>query len=339
MKKLANLNFKEFVAYRSELRESREVLDMSETNLYASLPQSFPGRFDPLVLSLNTKAAYRCHLTELFLDRWSFSQSMKARCSATRGVRASLAGVFEVMAKKNAVCMIPRDVYPAYEELAAVAGVKIKTYKAKEGLPSEEDLEGCSMILVCDPLKPWGGDLSLDQAKELRAWAQADTKERLVVIDSAYNIDWTPEAKKMVEEGVAMGLCSVSKGWLSPWTAGLAISPEEWAPVMREVLGAQKKDAEALAKGYAALDKYDQRPKEVEKAINVLANEACKAIKTKGLTVNPWGYFATSEDSAEEWLNRGILVLPASVFGSKSKSSILSVLKPIGYSMSQSVAR
>lgn len=326
--RLDGMGFGEFSARREALRVEGGLLDMAESNLYASLPRSFPGRFPAVGQSQDPKAVHRCHVAELFLERWGFPGGFKSRASVSRGVRQSLSGLFAMLASAGARALLPSDVYPAYGELARAAGLGCAFYQARLGPPGRESLEGVDAVLVCDPLKPWGGELGGAGEERLAAWARADPEGRLLMVDSAYAIDWTPGGRRLVEAGLALGLASLSKGWLAPWRAGCAIAPEPWAARARSALAGFAKDDAAMRAGFAALGGRAGMPAEVEEAVEELSRGALGRLGPGGEALVGQGYLRASEDSADEWLARGVVAIPGSVFGDGGRGSVLSMLDP-----------
>lgn len=327
--RIDGMGFADFSALREKLRASGGLLDMAESNLYAALPRSFPGRFEPVGQSQDPKAAYRCHVAEAFLERWGFAEGFKARASVTRGVRQSLAGLFAMLAQAGARALLPSDVYPVYVDLARAAGLDCVFYRARLGPPTAELLAGASAVLVCDPLKPWGGAMGAQGEARLAAWARADPSGRLLMIDSAYAVDWSPASRRLVEGGAAMGLASLSKGWLAPWRAGCAIAPSPWAARARVALAGFPKDEAALRVGFEALGKRAHMPGEVEQALRELSEQALGRLGRECADLEGSGYLRVSSSSADEWLARGVLAIPGSVFGDGGSGSVLSMLDPI----------
>lgn len=326
---LDGLNFVEYSAARKALAASGRLLDMGEHNLYASLRQSHPGRFDPIAPSADPKSQYRCHVAELFVERWGMPFAEKARASVCEGVRAALGAVFSMLAAQGRSILIPSDVYPEYLALAKRSGVRSAGYEARRGAPSAEDLAGVDAALVCDPLKPWGGSLGEAEASRLSAWAMARPEERLLVADCAYGIDDQGAGKIWRDDRSALVLSSISKGWLAPRRAGCAVAPDAWVERVRTAIGSLPKNEDGLRQAYACLLAHPGRPAEVALAVGELVASSTLRLGGDAKPLAPAGYFCRSEEPADEWLRRGVLAIPASVFGSSERSSFLSVLTPV----------
>lgn len=311
----------EFLATRARLRTERpELLDLSELNLYRSLAR----RFGPIAPSTHVEAPYRCHLAERYLAHLGFSQDLKPRTLVSHGVRRSVGALFRLLATRGTTVGIPSDVYPVYGQLAADAGAKVFTWPAQGALP---ELETLGAVLVCEPLKPWGTRLTEADAATLASWARRDDS-RMLIIDSAYATPPTPLASKLMHEEAAVLLVSLSKGWLIPDHAGLCIVPSRFQAAAREVFAALPKDEPKLRTGYAALTEHAERASQVTAHLETLAAQL-DALTTQLRATKCTGYFALSDCSFTHLLERGVLSVPASVFGAQTEKSILSSLPPV----------
>lgn len=322
------MGFEEFQAARASLA-AQGLRDMAEHNLYASLPMSFPGRFEPIAESSEAKAKHRCHVAELFLDRWGMPHSEKRRASVCEGVRAALGGVFALLASDGKRALLPSDVYPEYARLARLAGLEFDEYEARLGVPGSAALERVDAVLVCDPVKPWGGELDSERAEALSSWASERPSERLLIVDSAYSIDGSSVARAWREDGVALVIASLSKGWLLPRRAGCAVAPDAWVPRIRSALGGLPNAESNLRQAYQALSAYPDRPFEVASAVDDLAGFAISSLGCDGIGLRARGYFAPSSLPASAWRERGVIAIPASAFGSREARSFISVLSPV----------
>ena len=321
-----------------EFKKSRQALapnlawDMAEHNLYASLPRAFAGEFGAIAPSGEQKAAYRCHVAELFLERFGVeaTEKNKASCAVSEGVRAALGAVMGMLARAGSRVLLPQDVYPQYQAIAVRAGVDFSTYCARGGPPTDQDLEGVDAVVICDPLKPWGGELDESQRARLGAWATRRPGQRLLIVDCAYDIDKAPRWRGAPE---ALVLTSLSKGWLSPLRGGCAWAPPAWESRCREAIGTLPKNENNLRVAYAALARFPNRPAQVARALvelSSIALERLRAIDPEAAAKLKFsGYFARSDLSAAQWRERGVLAIPASVFGSSLGGSVLSSLAPI----------
>lgn len=310
---------KAFLEQRSELKRTRpELTDRAELNLYRSLGP----RFATITPSTHREAPYRCHLAERFLAHLELPAEWKARTLVSHGVRRSLRALFGLV-KRVAV---PTDVYPVYLELAADAGVEVVPWEAANGLSLRDD---CEALLICEPSKPWGTALTDAQTDELISWAQRAGK--LIILDSAYATPPPANALRLLQSGHAALLCSLSKGWLIPDHGGICIVPEEWMSRARAAFAALPKDETKLRIAYAALTEFASRPREVTSMLTASAREldAWSAANPE-LQVRPCvGYFAVSALPFTQLLERGVIGVPASVFGSQRVATVITSLAPI----------
>lgn len=316
------MNHDDFLVRRNHLRASRpELIDLSELNLYRSLAP----HFGPIEPSTHAEAPWRCHVAERYLEVLDLPAQLKSRAQVSHGVRRSLRALFGLLARRDAVVGVPGDVYPVYLQLAAEAGVTVSAYQARLGLP---DLAGLDAVLVCDPLKPWGGQLSAAEGARLTSWVQADAS-RLVIIDSAYATPPNPVALQLMHAQLAVLLVSLSKGWLVPDHAGLCLVPEAWQRATREAFSQLPKDEVKVRVGYAALTTHVARPRAVAEVLKSRAArlDEFAAARPALRAERCIGYFAVSACSFDDLLAQGVLGVPASVFGGPESLTVLSSLE------------
>ena len=314
------MNHDAYLAWRARLRAERtDLLDLGELNVYRSLAPAF-ARIAP---SLDREAPHRCHLAERYLDRLGLDRSLAPRALISHGVRRSLAALFALLARAEARVGIPVDVYPTYLTLAREAGLAIVPYCAHDGLP---DLDRVDALLVCDPRKPWGGDVDLEAAF---AWARARPSRR-VIVDSVYATPPRAAVLEAAARGEIVLLTSISKGWLTPDHLGLCLVPEDLVRDARDPFSRLDKDESKLRIGFAALTEHTDRPLEVRAHLATLAAhlDAITRARPELAAAPSDGYFAISTRSAESLLALGVIAAPASVFGGPQDLSILSSLPP-----------
>ncbi|MFY2559460.1 aminotransferase class I/II-fold pyridoxal phosphate-dependent enzyme [Corallococcus terminator] len=311
-----------FLALRDAWRVKRpELVDLAELNVYRSLAPTFAA-IEP---SAHPEAPYRCHVAERFLAHLGLEAQLKSRTQVSHGVRRSLRALFGWLASRNARVGVPDDVYPVYLQLAEEAGVDVVRFPAREGLPA---LDALDALLLCEPLKPWGHAPRSEEAERVERWVRAEPDRRVLLIDSAYATPPTAWTQRLIHEDLAFVLASLSKGWLIPDHVGLCITPSRWRQDARAVFAPLPKDERKLRIGYAALTEHAARPRQVSELLaeRARALDAFTASRPE-LRVSPCvGYLATSRCSFDELLDRGVLGVPASVFGGPSQVSILSSL-------------
>lgn len=319
------MNFEQFEAWRSE-KKKQGWLDLGATNLYQALGGE-PG-LEPIDPMEEPLAKHRCHLGEAFERR--LRTGRPEAISVCLGVRDALAGLFEHLAKQGRSAALPSDVYPRYGQLARQAGLGVEEWSAREaraqGFGEAIAIAGSQgALLVCDPLKPWGGQIEESDGAELEAWAKAGG---LLIIDAAYGLDPSPWRRRAIEEGWALVIGSISKGWLEPWRAGVCVAPRAEREWIREAIRSRASQEEAVRVGRMALDRHPERPRLVAEAIQARWARAIEALAARGVQIDPprEGYFLESEKSQSWWASREVIAAPASVWGSKAAVSLITPL-------------
>lgn len=317
------MNFIQFQTHRQE-RIAAGYQDCGETNLYKSLPRSFPAMdfsFPPP--EELTIAAYRCHLVEHMLDTLQLPREWKSGTLASHGVRSSLALIMAADPEKT--WAIPSDVYPVYQTIATKAGVATKTYLQENTLDPADPGVQADRLLICHPAKPWDTEIDTNKIQE---WLEA-FPGRKVIIDSAYGLTPNSRITEMTQEGKAIQLYSLSKHWLIPGHFGVAIMGEEDSLLLTATFRSLTKNEENLKKAQYALTLVPNRPALITDMIRHLSYKMEEEIEPSVRdTVNfdSHGYFKKTRLTREELETEGIIAIPASVFGSKSHCSFISVL-------------
>lgn len=310
------------------------LLDGGETNLYRTLARHDPQRFGPVAPSADPKSGYRCHVAEAFLDRLGWDPAAFAsRSLVSQGVRHSLALIFGWAATERVTAVLPSDVYPVYEALAAESGVVFSSYEARRGLPwAHLESHRHWGLLVCDPLKPWGGALSAPEWRRLLALAHATQSQ--VWVDGAYSLMPSAPVRASLTrtpDAPLAFLGSLSKGWLTPGCAGVVISSPALANQWRSAFQGAPKQEGRLREALACLTRYSARPDRVEAVVTHARHALLDRLKERGIpAVAPGqGYFVVSPMAPADVWRRGVLPIPGSVFGSSAAN--LSVISALGW--------
>ena len=203
------MNLEIFLERRNIMRKSRpDLKDFSEMNLYRSLRYFDPEKFGPIQPSENSESVYRCHLGEKFNFLFDFLPvEEKHRILVSHGVRRSLFALFSILARKNNSVCIPGDVYPVYLDLARQSGVRYELWESFSGLP--ENLDCFDALLICEPNKPWGKNLTAADFQKLNSWVE-DNPDRMLIIDSAYALPPNPAVLDLVRRNLAILLVFLS---------------------------------------------------------------------------------------------------------------------------------
>ncbi len=330
--RLNGLNYAEYALLRNEILSKERyvaglvLVDAGQTNLYKTLAAKDPRRFGMINPSLEDKAQYRCHLGELFLDRLHLSrQDYKPKTLVSHGVRHSLSLIFKSIKQEGKYGLVlPADVYPVYLTLADESGLTYQTYHARTGLPWEylEGNEGWC-LLVCNPLKPWGGQITNDEWDRLVALAI--TQQGVVVVDGAYDLNLPSGLRHHLDEDAPVAFMgSLSKGWLSPLRGGVVVTNRQLADVWRMNFQKSAKEEGHLREAFAALNDHPGRPFTVDTVVNAARHKLIKLLNERGLSAHDpgHGYFVVINATAQEAWEKGVLAIPDTAFGQAQKESI-----------------
>lgn len=323
---LSRMDYPQFQSFREQLlMDKPQVLDLANTNVYGW--RKAWGKPTPGVVE---KAKYRCHLAEEYLAWLGIDAITKADILVSEGVRHSLLNLLP----RVQFLVRPMDVYPEYKRIGYRAGVLTSTYSARIGVPWQilEQAENWT-VLICDPLKPWGGQQ--DQQEYDRLIQLAQKQQGMVVVDGAYARKPHPR----VVEGIAKGqpilwLGSLSKGWLMPWTFGVVLGHQSVIEPWRKDFQALPKQADKLQLAWELLVNDPQRPMEVEqmcrRARTMLIEQLQQLDLAHGLIDPGHGYLLRHRLSAEALLDYKILAVPGSVFLDHPNFVDHSILSAVG---------
>ena len=326
----SGLDFQAYSQLRETLIAQGGLLDCGQTNLYRALAQKDPERFGAIAPSQDPQASYRCHLAERFRFHMGLDDTTYApRSLISHGVRHSLSLIFSILAKQQTKgsVFLPSDVYPVYEQLAHTAGVAFHGYQARNGLPMHRLAhERDWTVLVCDPLKPWGSYLGIQEIDRLVELARK--QDGTILIDAAYDIHIAPVWRDHLDEDAPVAfLASLSKGWLIPGCGGIVVASEFLADKWRGAFQKADKDTAKFQQAFAALTEHTHRINEVALEVNALRGYLVETMKERRIPLTQRaGYFAVSPLSCEALMEQGILAIPSSVFGSPYSGSVLSAL-------------
>jgi histidinol-phosphate/aromatic aminotransferase/cobyric acid decarboxylase-like protein len=325
----SGLDFTSYAQLRKQLLVQGGFLDCGQTNVYRALAQRDPEQFGLIAPSQDPQASYRCHLAEQFRHYLGLDDiAYASRCLISHGVRHSLSLIFSSLAAQTDTTLIlPRDVYPVYAQLAQQAGIDFDGYEARTGLPWHRlNTTRDWTLLVCDPLKPWGSYLGIQEIDRLVQVAiqQGGT----LLIDAAYDIHLAPIWRDHLDADAPIAfLASLSKGWLLPGHGGLVVTSDFLANTWREVFQSAEKDLTKFQVAFAALSEHRTRIVQVSKTVGLLRGTLVNAMKDRRIPLSQHaGYFAISPLSCSALWEQGVLGIPPLVFGSSYTGSVLSAL-------------
>lgn len=320
------MNFKEFLEYKKNM-VSPYLRDFSETNLYAYYANKFVVSGEVGEGHKNGNI-HRCHLVEDWLSYFSLPQDLKKHIGVSNGVRHSLDLLFEFYKEKK--FLLPVDVYPVYLEKANIAAVEYDTFSTLvDGWVDGAIQRSGDILLLTDPLKPLGREISSLEWGLIKSWLDADSK-RILIIDAVYNLDnsFKKEIMDLYFNNNVIMLHSLSKAWLLPQRFGVALFPQNKdGNVLRELFKNNEKNDMHLKEAYLALNKFKSNPEFIKEDILKLIDNASSelGIALEQNKQNP-SYLFYSKLGHNFWLDKGILTVPESVFGGGGSGSIISVL-------------
>lgn len=320
------MNYIEFLAFKNKiLKERPELINLSENDLYnykiSEIKYNGSGHINGIV--------YRCHLVEDWLKYYNLSQDLKKHIGVSNGVRHSIETIFSQL--KNKKFIIPIDVYPFYQKTCNDNNINYSEYKTLgvESLFVDINNMKGDVLLITDPIKPLGRDINESEYKTIKNWLKVD-KSRILMVDCVYmiNNELNPFLFDLYENTKQVILMySLAKSWCLPNHFGITLFPKnEFGQSLREVYKTLEKNQDKLNLAYMALNKYKDFPENLKNIFKLkrLEVDNLLLLNIKQSECNP-SYLFYTEQGFEELLKKGILTIPASVFGSK-KGSIISVL-------------
>lgn len=323
------MNFAHFQTYRQELlADWPNMKDCSETNLYRALAHLMPPPLAPVA-----EKVHRCHLASQWTELQGLPSEVSRRALISCGVRDSLRLLLAYYAQRQARLWLPEDNYPVYHELAHEAGLSAQAFPTlpEPVWPQTPPAEADEILLVTHPLKPRGRALNEDDARQLKHWLSLSPHRR-VWLDTVYQLELGLDdfTRDLLATGQVTLLHSLTKGWLHPRLFGIALVPETDAEALTPVFRTASPPQDHLARARYLMRDYATMPGVVRQAL-ILAQERLAAalpdIMALALPVDPPAYLLPVCISFDDLLKRGVLGLPASVFGSsRSDLSFVSSL-------------
>ena len=316
------MNYKEFLQYKADLiKNNPSLLNLSDSNLYEYF-NIF--NISSTVGEGHSKGkVYRCHMVEDYLDAFGLPVSWKSQIGANQGVRQSLSVLFPLLRNWS----IPKDVYPFYQEEIRKTQ---RNYFEYDTLHSEDIFAKVpdGTLLVTYPLKPKGKNYLDSDLKRLKNFLSRDPGN-IIVVDMVYwlNFAYPAEILDLIKTNQVIILHSFSKVFLLPNCFGISIFPDsEQGTMLRDSYKTLAKDELKINKAFNAIRHYRIIPEVITEKL--LLNNIKLRLRGFQMEVdsnNP-GYLHFSEITPNEFLDRGIIVIPESVFGGTGNGSIISSL-------------
>jgi hypothetical protein len=328
------VNFAAFQLWREkQLRENPRLLDCAETNLYRSLEGMQPKFSDGQAL----RQIHRCDLARLWLNRYGFPEILSRHALVCRGVRHALSIIFNELARKEAVLLMPGDVYPVYAELAQAAGNGPRLFSTlpEAKIPSDGGTDRTEYLLIANPWKPLGRFLTNQECAALETWLAA-APNRYLLVDCVYDLGapFHGTTQKLFRTGRAILLHSITKGWLRPKIFGIALFGKTHPqlevafrndpPAPEQLRMANKFLTDDANLPCLVVDELFNRKR---KLLASLPEAVTREFPLDPADTAPGCYFFPVRVEAGELLQRhGLIAIPASAFGSVWSGSILTSL-------------
>ncbi len=318
------MNFLNYQKYREAILAQRPTLiDAGETNLYRALSSLVPKRPE-----LTHERVHRCHLASKWAECFGFSGAVSSRAFVSCGVRHSLTLIFQGCAAMGAKVWIPEDNYPVFSELALAAGMVPITFPTlPEPTWPNASSSDAEFLLVTNPLKPLGRYLNTNDLRSLTDWLGSNPHRR-VIIDTVYDLGarFHSSTVSLIETKQALLLHSLTKGWLHARLFGIALVPESDADHWRPCFQNSAPPQTNLAAARHFLARYQALPRKVAASIGeakaILASTLPHLLGNL-LKCEAPGYLFPAKASFDALLEKNVLGIPASVFGSSRKDLTL----------------
>ena len=328
------LTFAQFMAQLPELRGQYPLaVDCTRTRLQGGPP-----------LRLHTEASqrlqlpargHRCHIAQAWVQRLAPLQLPQQQVLVSQGVRHSLALLMAHWAGLGLRVAIPADVYPVYAQLCADAVLQFGQYPLHPGLLPVHWSEA-DVLLVTNPVKPRGDVLDARELAHITDWL-AQSAQRRVVVDAVYDLQ--PElhasTRTLWATGQAIVLHSLSKAWLSPLLAGVAVVPASDVARLEALFRDQVIDRQRLAQAEAWLQQQPDFPTAVGGAFDRARTRLAQRLQAQGLvsmqgtSERVSGYLVRVACSVEAGAQAGFLGLPGSAFGAPQRPSPITVFSAL----------
>jgi len=326
------MNFTEFQRHREELRRERpDVVDAGETNLYRAL-----ARLAPPAPPEGAGKIHRCHLAEAWADAFGFPAGIAKRALVSCGVRDSLSRLFPHYAGTGTQLWLPADNYPVFDELARAANLLPNAFPTlpEPDWPTAPPTHQAEVLLVTNPLKPLGRHLHGGDVEALRCWLAQSPRRRLL-LDSVYTFSmrFHDSTLRLLETGQTLLLHSLTKGWLTPRTFGIALVPEADAAGLAPIFRDSPPSQENLACARDWLTHHSHLPAAIAAELVQARHRMLKRLPAgvPGLMLSDAaGYFVPVAGPWAELLQRAqTLGIPATVFGSPRQD--ITLLSTLGF--------
>jgi len=324
------MTFNEFVEIVGQLRRDYpDAMDCAETRLDRVLSGLVPNS-----VMRPIEKVHRCHLATEWAGFFGFAHQVSHRALICSGVRDGLHRLFKHFAVNESSAILPSDNYPVFHEIAQSVGLKFTGYTSlpKPDWPSLDGNVRGEVMLITNPMKPLGRPLTTVEVEHLLQWLAVDKRRRLI-IDTVYTFSnrFHSSTLALLESNQAILLNSLSKGWLSPRSFGVAFVPSSDLEALRGIFQKDAPSQEGQALARLCFCTFKDLPDQIGGIIERGRNRVKSLLPREIKSVEPsggTGYFIVVQAGWRELLEtHGVLGLPASVFGSTDQNlTVLSCL-------------
>ncbi len=324
---MKEMSYQVFREFRDNLIQNHSPLRLDCMNAARSLNKEIPKT----EMLKNTYDDYPLQpLLNLWQKRWG-AESLFKHVTAAESIRSLLESFFRVLANNKYSLYMPNDVYPVYWELAASRKIRPKGFSTMPSLSWEflETTSSKSVILLPHPLSPAGRYLTSSDCDQLETWLNS-AEDRWLLLDAVYEFNFIPASAthRLFKTGQVILLHSLSKGWLSPETLAVAVSPTSWPYAFEETTVALAIEARKTA--HQLLSTFANKPRDLQNLFQ-------RRWDNLSATLRQWdpqwtkpesGYFSFLRMPAADLLKQhNALAIPSSVFGSSEETiSIITCL-------------
>jgi hypothetical protein len=239
---------------------------------------------------------------------WAEAMQVEGDVILGRGVRGLLDPLFRRFAFEGRLLHAPQDLSPAFLAMARAAGLEVQTFSTVPApqFPLAPATGRPEALFFPAPLMPLGRFLTSAEIDTVDIWLSQDVR-RIVVFDSVYTFQnhFGHAVQRLLGNGQAVLLHSMSKAWLSPGLCGFAVAPFQLDP--------EPPDELALAQAAWLLSSERDLPSRLQSRFDRLWNRL-------DVPRPQTGYFTVLPSRFSKTLAAGKLAIPSSVFGAEERA-------------------
>lgn len=350
-------SFEEYRAFKLAYLESNAVKSFTRLDCMKP-PSALSHLLHPRPIFHDTDANMH-DISARVISQWcSVARCNPAQTILTKGVRDAIYLSFLCLSDITKTIVLPEDVYPVYQKLVS----KSVPAAAQVTYPSLSDknfdilntIIGDAVLLLPYPVTPRGSLLSPAHLEQLVDWVQQHN--RSIVLDCVYSYDLAANYNDLrpLLNTQRVVLChSMAKAWVSPvlehplgdtrlepreaFSRGVGFVHSYNAPLLRSIeekckdLNMQPSTA-ALHQANYTLQQQAALPQEQQTRFQSQWKHLTSIIEKHVASFAPpsTGYFTTLPVSYAALLEKDVVAVPASVFGSSNAElSVISCLYDI----------